>query len=104
MTRKEKQIAVNETVRNELILIENDGDYFDVKPLRYCRAAVYETAHYYVLESYRTYVAAIRKSDGAKFDFLRYVYKYTSTSNQHIAKFFNDYSDWTKPTYRYYGV
>lgn len=59
--------------------------------LRHCKACVYETDTWYLLKSYNTLVAAIRKTTGDCFDALRYVYGYTSTSAQHIAKFRNDY-------------
>lgn len=44
----------------------------------------------FALQSYDTIVAVI---DGREaYDFLRYVYGYTATSAQHIAKFFHDYA------------
>lgn len=62
------------------------------KRLRSCQARVYETKSYYVLESYETFVAVIRKQDNMIFDVLRFAYGYTSTSAQHIAKFIHDYT------------
>lgn len=78
------------------------------KRLRSCSAWVYETDNFYFLKSYDTFVACICKRNNACFDVLRYVYGYTSTSAQHIAKFFSDYaftigkwrSDLTIYTYR----
>lgn len=61
------------------------------KRLRYCTAWVYETANYYILQSYRTIIAVIDKRTDTCFDALRIVYGYTSTSAQHIAKFKSDY-------------
>lgn len=55
----------------------------------------------YILRSYNTIVAAVLEynstfsSVGKVFlcvDMLRFVYGYTATSAQHIAKFFNDYA------------
>lgn len=59
--------------------------------LRTCQAYVYETPSFYVLRSYNTVVAIIEKSTDTCYDFLRYVYGYTSTSAQHISKFDKDY-------------
>ena len=61
------------------------------KRLRTCQAYVYETPSFYVLRSYNTVVAIIEKSTDTCYDFLRYVYEYTSTSAQHISKFDKDY-------------
>ena len=55
---------------------------------------------YYVLRSYNTIVAAIDVSNDTLYDFLRYVYGYTSTSAQHIAKFSCDYGCTKHLTYR----
>lgn len=59
--------------------------------LRTCKAAVYETKNWFILRSYRTFVAAINKNTCIAYDFLRDVYGYTATSAQHIRKFFVDY-------------
>lgn len=61
------------------------------KRLRTCQAWVYETQNYYLLESYNTLVACIRKDNDTMCDVLRTEYGYTSTSCQHIAKFRRDY-------------
>lgn len=63
------------------------------KPLRSCQAEVYETEHFYILRSYHTIVACIDKRTNYAYDFLRMVYGYTSTSNQHICKFISDYGN-----------
>lgn len=60
--------------------------------LRTCKAAVFETDNYYVLQSYATLVACIDKRTNTLYDMLRKVYGYTSTSAQHIAKFSHDYA------------
>lgn len=69
------------------------NNYNDCKRLRTCQAWVYETDNYYLLRSYNTIVALIRKDNKQGYDVLRGVYGYTSTSAQHIAKFFSDYGD-----------
>ena len=69
------------------------------KPLRSCSASVYDGNGYYFLKSYNTIVAIIEKSTGICFDMLRYVFGYTATSAQHIAKFCEDYSAREKLTY-----
>lgn len=61
------------------------------KRLRTCQAVVFEYEDCYILKSYHTLVAGIRKDTGEEFDFLRMVYGYSATSAQHIAKFFADY-------------
>ena len=72
------------------------------KRLRTCQAIVFEFDDCYILQSYHTIVAGIRKDTGEEFDFLRMVYGYTATSAQHIAKFFADYgNDGTRNVWRY---
>lgn len=79
----------------EYNLTEVNNDFVKIKRLRQCSATVFETENYYFLKSFDTIVAFINKNTGYIFDILRYVYGYTSVSNQHIAKFVNDYSpDW----------
>ena len=97
--KKSEQLALNEQV----IALVNDcnttNNYTgNFKRLRSCSAEVApvidsETGEllYYVLRSYRTIVAAIDVRTDTLYDFLRYVYGYTSTSAQHIDKFGQDY-------------
>lgn len=61
------------------------------KKLRSCQAEVLETENYYLLRSYDTFVACIRKDTDTLYDVLRTEYGYTNTSAQHIAKFQKDY-------------
>ena len=75
------------------------------KRLAYCRAEVicfkYEDKDcIYLLRSYNTIVAGVIVNSGCVYgvDMLRYVYDYTSTSAQHIAKFFNHYVDYVART------
>ena len=80
-----------------------------VRRLRQCTAKVYRwqsgNCVTYALKSYDTFVALVIR-DGERtacYDFLRYVYGYTATSAQHIAKFFSDYADKTAERFRYYA-
>ena len=97
--KKSEQLAINEQV---LTLVNNfnttNNFTGNFKRLRSCSAEVApvidaETGEllYYVLRSYRTIVAAIDVRTDTLYDFLRYVYGYTSTSAQHISKFDKDY-------------
>lgn len=71
-----------------------------VGQLRSCKADVYETENWFILRSYRTFVAAIHKHTHVGYDFLRDVYGYSATSAQHIRKFFVDYNADKIYTYR----
>lgn len=68
-------------------------DYNDCKRLRTCDAWVYETDNYYLLRSFKTIVAVIRKDNKQGYDVLRGVYGFTRRSAGQIAKFFSDYGD-----------
>lgn len=94
------QNTINEIVVGEISAINADGEQRFVARLRTCNACVWETEHFYILQSYATMVAAIDKESGVMFDFLRYVYGYTATSAQHIAKFATDYDATSCYTYR----
>lgn len=80
------------------------------KKLRSCSAEVAPCVDpdtgeilYYALRSYRTIVAIIDCRTDTLYDFLRYVYGYTSTSAQHISKFAHDYG-YSPRILRYYPV
>lgn len=92
--------TINEIVIGEISAINADGEQRFIGKLRNCKACVWETEHFYILQSYATMVAAIDKETNVMFDFLRYVYGYTATSAQHIAKFANDYHATSRYTYR----
>jgi hypothetical protein len=79
------------------------------KRLAYCRATVtaYADARdkdykpvVYILTSYNTPVACVIFNGSTAYgvDMLRKVYGYTSTSAQHIAKFFKHYVDYISAT------
>ena len=96
--KKSLQLAMNDWVLNALNdmkteLQEKQPFSFEWKQLRNCQAYVAETENFYILRSYNTIVAVIRKKYGQSYDFLRYVYGYTATSAQHISKFIHDYGD-----------
>ena len=92
MTKRENQALCNqicvEVFENAMAELNGDCKY---KRLRTCKAVVVETENYYILQSYRTFVAVISKSTDTLYDVLRYAYGYTSTSAQHISKFSKDY-------------
>ena len=100
---KELQRNINDWCMNVLDKASHEfieGSYNNCGRLRSCTAWVYETDTYYILRSYNTmYVAIIDKRTRQCYDLLRYVYGYTSTSAQHVSKFWHDYGN-TK-IYRY---
>lgn len=100
--RKQEQIIINEKAlgiwEKACRELQSDrGAWFDeskalsTERLRFCTAYVYETPNFYLLKSYRTFIACIEKSTDTCVDVLRFEYGYTSTSAQHIAKFRHDY-------------
>lgn len=100
MTRRE-QIIMNDYCEREISEYEADlGKILSLRRLHKCQAYVYETERYYILKSFATVVAFIRKSDGECFDILRIVYGYSATSAQHIAKFKRDYHAASTQTWR----
>lgn len=101
-----KQYSINAYVEDyfDTYVSEENYHYFPCKQLRSCSAWVYETDNFYLLRSYNTIIASISKQTGEFVDFLRYVYGYTSTSAQHIAKFRNDYRKYIKAYTIYYEI
>ena len=92
--KKEVQENINNIcieVADEIMKEYYQGKYYEIGRLRNCQAVVLNFCNYYVLKSYNIIVAAVSKSSGNSFDFLRYVYGYTVTSAQHISKFIKDY-------------
>lgn len=89
-----EQNAINHEVLSALnrFSMETKGVTFgNWVRLRSCSAHVANVLHYEVLMSYQTIVAIIDTDTNTLYDFLRYVYGYTSTSAQHISKFAHDY-------------
>lgn len=100
MTRRE-QLITNDYCEREILMVSAElGKVLSVRRLHKCQAYVYETDSYYLLKSYATFVAFIRKSDGECFDILRNVYGYSAISAQHIAKFKKDYHAVSTQTWR----
>jgi hypothetical protein len=99
--KKSEQLAINQQVLAFLEAFRNSTrpmTYETSRPLRGCSARVNymtdtETGEilYAVLTSYSTVVAVIDYATDTLYDFLRYVYGYTTTSAQHISKFDKDY-------------
>ena len=97
--KKSEQLAINEQVITLVNDFNTTNNYTgNFMRLRSCSAEVAPVIDaetwellYYVLRSYRTIVAAIDVRTDTLYDFLRYVYGYTATSAQHIAKFDKDY-------------
>ena len=91
--KKELQKIENDIVLQEIDKINADleNGVQSVTRLRTCNATVLASGNYYLLKSYSTIIAAA-DADGNLYDFLRYVYGYTATSAQHIAKFWHDYA------------
>lgn len=91
--KKSVQQEINRKVDEFIIDFKlNNEECVNVKQLRSCSAKVYTYDSFYVLQSYNTIVAIIDRNTGIAYDFLRKVYGYTSTSAQHISKFFHDYT------------
>lgn len=94
MTQKERQIEQNAIVLKALEKYNetrNTDQYIATCKLRSCSADVLITEKYYILRSYNTIIAFIDRETDTLYDVLRYVYGYTATSAQHIAKFNTDY-------------
>lgn len=85
------QEEINAEVRSNLAICLSQLSECSVRKFRTCQAQILENEKYIVLRSYSTIVAFIDKSTGKFYDALRYVYGYTATSSQHIAKFRGEY-------------
>ena len=99
--KKSEQLAINAQVLAFIESYRNNEvrcTYEPSRHLRSCSARVNEVTDtetsevlYAVLTSYNTVVAIIDYATDTLYDFLRYVYGYSATSAQHIAKFSQDY-------------
>ena len=101
--QQEENILVMEFLEDftkNFIKAKSQYNYFE--RLRYCTAWVYGDENFYILVSYSTPIAIIDKKQQIGYDFLRLIYGYTSTSAQHISKFFHDYPACL--IHRYYNV
>ena len=100
--RKKTQISIN----NECNIAFNKAvneitDKTPSKRLKTCKAFVYETDNYYVLQSYETFIACIDKKSDICYDCLRTEYGYTQTSAKHVSIFrkSNVYGGYSKHKY-----
>lgn len=108
MTRKELQKKENRIVEDLYRLIVN-GYYvgeslIECTQLRTCKAKVYIFPSQIFLMSYNTIVAIIDRKGRVLIDILRYIYGYSATSAQHIAKFRCDYSNYFDTYYTWKEV
>lgn len=106
MKTNNKQKTINEKAVSMYYAAIQERPRSTEKQLRHCTATVFQTENFIVLRSYNTIVAVIDKRDKSLYDVLRYVYGFTSTSCQHIAKFRHDYTPypWNSPVYTYREV
>lgn len=92
--KKQEQLVINEKVLEMLNRTESNlknATEIEWHRLRSCQAYVANIGNISVLRSYNTIIAIIDHTTDTLYDFLRYVYGYTATSAQHIAKFYHDY-------------
>ena len=82
-----------------LAMAEFAQNHTEWRKFRSCTAEYCFTENYIILRSYSTIVAVINQEWGVCYDALRMVYGYTSTSNQHICKFWHDFGS-TRITWR----
>lgn len=108
--KKGEQILMNEIVKDRYDFFKRQTDnyaikcIFSKKRLRYCSAYVVDYGEFTILISYDTIVAFINNATGEFVDVLRYVYGYTATSAQHIAKFRKDFAQNVHSFYTYKAV
>ena len=84
---KNEQLIINTIVKQVFDNLPYIGKNLDGIRLYYCNAYVYYMNHYIILKSYNNIVAVYDGEQNILYDGLRYVYGYTATSAQHIAKF-----------------
>lgn len=89
VAQKVKNMLVEE--HYELAMQEFASNHSAWHKLRHCSADFCFTKNYIILRSYSTIVAVINQEWGVCYDALRMVYGYTSTSSQHIHKFWQDF-------------
>lgn len=98
--KKQEQEKINARIKEITKMcmdeISAQGGLSNWKRLRSCKAQYAHTNRFIVLQSYGTLVAFIDKNTDTLYDILRWVYGYTATSAQHIAKFNHDcgYGKW----------
>ena len=98
--KKSAQLTINSTVISAYEKWSFDREpIISARRLNYCNAYVLDTANYLVLRSHQTDIAIIDKRTGVMYDFLRFVYGYTATAAQHMAKFERLYEPSARFTY-----
>ena len=102
--KKSEQTQINEKVIDVYLTckeeIQSLRAYQSGERLRHCTATVIRGYNGYFLKSYHTIIAYIPDGQNTCYDFLRYVYGYTATSAQHIAKFARDYNAYSILSYK----
>lgn len=93
-SKKTNQLTINQFAENEYYFMQKQfyehrkyNDFPTTKRLYKCNAYFYSIPGFIILESYATIIAFIDIEKRAFIDVLRFVYGYTSTSNQHMSKF-----------------
>lgn len=86
-------------INNRILDFIETYNRFDIETIKaekldHCQASIIYTTttdgrKFKLLQSYNTIVACYDETSHIFYDFLRYVYGYTSTSAKHIAKFRN---------------
>ena len=98
--KKSAQLSINNTVISAYEKWSFDREaIISSRRLNHCKAYFLETENYYVLRSYQTDIAIIDKRTDIMYEFLRFVYFYTSTSVEHITKFERLYEPSARFTY-----
>lgn len=90
--KKAEQKIINEMCLEKLAdAYEYIGKHdYKVYPFRKCSAELIKSDKYIFLRSYRTLIAVYDIEENIVYDCLRYMYGYTSTSAQHISKFYHN--------------
>ena len=84
---KNEQIVINAIVKQVFDNLPHIGLNVNSIRLYHCNAYIYYVGRYVILRSYNTIIAVYDGERSILYDGLRYVYGYTATSAQHIAKF-----------------
>ena len=96
--KKAEQKTIDRMVMDKYSLYHDNERFVGCRVgrrLRSCTAWVIKGDYGYYLRSYDTIIAVIPYDELVCYDFLRYVYGYTSTSTHHISKFARDYGNGT---------
>ena len=100
--KKKEQLLINQTVKERWdetmnAIASREVSYRKTEKLYSCTAQIeFYDSGFCVLRSYDTLIALYDMETETIYDALRYVYGFTSTSAQHVAKFRN----WLRERYR----